>query len=284
MNAEDEGFDDIAWFEEVAGLANFFGPGHLTDVDHAFDAGLELDEGAEVGDAGDSAANALACGVFGGYDIPGVRLELLEAECDAAGLGVDLEDFGVDGLAGGEDVGGLGDAVPGDVADVKEAVDAADVDEGAVVVEGTDGAGDDVAFAELGVAAVAGGAVFFFGDGAAVDDYVFVGGVELGDADADLLADELFHLSGVAGSAAGCREEGADAYVNGETAFDYGGDCSGDDGFFGEGLFEGGPVFGLRDLVAGEGVVALFVAAFDGDEELGAGLDGFACIGEEGEG
>ena len=219
-----------------------------------------------------------------GYDVPGVRLELLEAESDAAGLGVDLEDLRVDGLAGGEDVGRLGDAVPGDVADVEEAVDAADVDEGAVVVEGADCAGDDVAFAELSVAAVAGGAAFFFGDGAAVDDYVFVGGVELGDADANLLADKFFHLSGVAGSAAGCGHEGADADVDREAAFDYRGDGSGDDGFFGEGLLEGGPVFGLRDLVTGEVVVALFVATFDGDEELRAGFDGFAGIGEEGEG
>ena len=116
VDVEDEGFDGVAGFEQVAGLADLFGPGHLADVDEAFDAGFEFDEGAEVGDAGDGAADAVATVYLSGTDVPGVRLELLEAEGDAAGVGVDLEDLGVDGLADGEDVGGLGDAVPGDVA------------------------------------------------------------------------------------------------------------------------------------------------------------------------
>ncbi len=163
VDAEDDGVYGFAGLEEVAGLADFFGPGHLGEVNHAFDAGFELDEGSEVCGTRDGAADALACFVFVGDGVPWVRLELLQAEGDAAlSSGSILRIFGFDLLADGEDVGGLGDAVPADVADVEEAVGTADVDEGAVVGEGADGAGDDVAFLELGVAAVLVGAVFFF--------------------------------------------------------------------------------------------------------------------------
>ena len=53
-------------------------------------------------------------------------------------------------------------------------------------------------------------------------------------------------------AAAGGGQEGADADVDGEAAFDYGGDGAGDDGFVGEGPLQGGPVFGLCDFVTGE--------------------------------
>ena len=151
--------------------------------------------------------------------------------------------------------------MPADVADVEEAVGTADVDEGAVIGEGADGAGDDVAFLGFGVAAFLVGAVFLFEDGAAVNDNIFVFGFELDDAAANLLANQLFHVCGVAGSAAGAGHEGADADVDGEAAFDDCCDCACDGGFFREGLFEGGPILGLRDLDAGEIVVALGVAS-----------------------
>ncbi len=49
---------------------------------------------------------------------------------------------------------GRSDAGVGDVGDVKEAVDAAEVDEGAICGERADLAGDDVAFFEVVVAAL----------------------------------------------------------------------------------------------------------------------------------
>ena len=42
----------VAYVDDVGGLADLFAPGHLADVDEAFDAGGELDEGAEVGGRG----------------------------------------------------------------------------------------------------------------------------------------------------------------------------------------------------------------------------------------
>lgn len=166
---------------------------------------------------------------------------------------------------------------------MEEAVDSADVDEGAVVGEAADGAGERRAFGDLVVATLFGGAVFFFGDGTAVYDDVFFGCVELDDAAANLLADELLDLGSVARSTAGVGHEGANAYVHAEATFDDGRDRAGDDGLVGEGLFERGPVFWLRDTQAGELVVALFVAALDGDHEPGAWFDGLVCALEQGE-
>ena len=262
-------------------------------MDETFDSGFELNEGAEVCVAGDGAADTVTDLVLAGDGVPGVGVELLEAEGDLAGGGIDLEDFDFELLADGEDVGGVGDAVPGDVGDVEEAVGAADVDEGTVVGEGADGAGDGVAFVDLGEAAVFGGALLFFHDGAAVHDYVgsfIVLFFELGDADLDLLAYELLCFGGVARAAAGGGHEGANAYIDGEAALDGGSDGASDDGFGGKSFFEGGEVPGLRDLEEGELIVAVFVAAFDGDEEVvaeggrggegGEGEDAFGLVAD----
>ena len=90
--------------------------------------------------------------------------------------------------------------------------------------------------------------------------------------------DESFEFGGVASSAAAGGHEGAHADVDAEAALDDGGYGSGDGNFFGEGALQGGPVAGLRDAEARELVVALLVAAGDGDGERVAGLDGFGIV------
>jgi hypothetical protein len=69
-------------------------------------------------------------------------LKLLEAEGDLFGLGVNFEDFELKFLTDGEDIFGFGDARVGNVGDVEQAVDAAEVNESAVRHEGADCAGD----------------------------------------------------------------------------------------------------------------------------------------------
>ncbi len=214
LDGEDDGVDAVALLEHVAGVADLFAPGHLGDVNEAFDAGLDLDECAEVHEAGDGAGDALAGEEALGRGFPGLGLELLEAEGDFLGFGIDFEDADLEFLADGEHVFGLGDAAVGDVADVEQAVDAAEIDEGSVGHEGADGAGERVAYLHGGVAGGAFGAGLLFEDDAAIDDDVFVGDFELGDAAVDLGADQLFELGGVFGSAAAGGHEGADADVD----------------------------------------------------------------------
>ena len=171
-----------------------------------------------------------------------------------------------------------------DVADVEQAVDAAEIEKRTVRHEGTDGGGDGVAFLHGRLAGGAFGAGLLFEDNAAVDDDVFVGDFELGDAAVDLGADELFDLGCVAGAAAAGGHEGADADVYRETALDDFSDGADDGELFGKRSFKCGPVAGLRDFEAGELVVVLLVTAGDGDRDRVAGLDGFGIVLKSGAG
>jgi hypothetical protein len=72
---------------------------------------------------------------------------------------------------------------------VQQRVRAADIDEGAVVGEAANLALHGIAFSQFGEAALFAGALFVFGNGAAIDDHIFVFHVELDDAAADFLLD-----------------------------------------------------------------------------------------------
>ena len=163
---------------------------------------------------------------------------------------------------------------------MEKAVDSAQIDEGAVLGEAADGPGDDVALADLGVAAVLVGALLLLGEHAAVDDDILVGDVELDDADAELLADQFAELGGVAGAAAGGGHEGAGADVDGEAAFDHGGDGAENGLLVGKGLLQQSPLFRLSHFEQREFVIPLGVAGFQRDLEFVADL-GVLDVGQD---
>ena len=115
------------------------------DVDQAFDARLQLDECAVVGDVGHAARVDGVQRVLRLDRVPRIFLELLHAQADAVGFLVDLDDLDLDGLADRQDLGGVVDAAPGHVGDVQQAVDTAQVDEGAVFGDVLDHAVDRLA-------------------------------------------------------------------------------------------------------------------------------------------
>ena len=81
--------------------------------------------------------------------LPRIVQQLLHAERDAVGLVVDLDDLDLHRLADVEHLGRVIDAPPGDVGDMQQAVDAAEVDERAVVGDVLDHAVDDLALFEV---------------------------------------------------------------------------------------------------------------------------------------
>src|SRR6202040_2354096 len=103
-------FDFLRGRNDLARVHVLLGPRHFRDVDQAFDARLQFDEGAVVGD---------------------------------------LDDLDLDGLADGQDFGRVIDAAPGDIGDVQQAVDAAEIDERAVIGDVLDHAVDDLALFEI---------------------------------------------------------------------------------------------------------------------------------------
>ena len=125
------------------------GPAHLGDVDQPLHARLQLHERAVVGDVGDRALEACADRILGLDAGPGIGLQLLHAEADALGLGIDAHDLHLDRIADVDDLARVIDAAPGHVGDVQQAVDAAQVDEGAVVGDVLDQAFDHLTLGQL---------------------------------------------------------------------------------------------------------------------------------------
>src|SRR5262245_20449931 len=142
--------DFLAGGDDLAGMDVLLGPAHLRDVDQPLDAGLELDEGAIVGDVGDRALEAGAGRVFGGDALPLSVSELLLAEAVPRGFGVYAYDLHLHRVPDIHDLARMIAAPPRHFGDVKQAVDAAEVDEGAVIGDVLDHAVDDLALFETG--------------------------------------------------------------------------------------------------------------------------------------
>ncbi len=153
-----------------------------------------------------------------------------------------------------------------------------DLDESAVRHERAHGAGDGVAFFQCGTAVIERPTSLLFENHAAIDNDILIGNVELGNAAGNGLADESFEFGGVARAAAAAGHEGAHADVDAEAAFHQFGHGAGDGDFLGVCALQAGPVARLRHTEAREIVVALFVAAGDGDRERVAGMNRLSII------
>jgi hypothetical protein len=101
IDLEHDHVDFLRGRQDLAGMHVLLRPRHFRNVDQAFDARLQLDERAVVGDVGDRAADLLADRELGADIAPRIRLELLHAERDAVGFLVDADDLHLDRLADG---------------------------------------------------------------------------------------------------------------------------------------------------------------------------------------
>ncbi len=149
IDFEDLHFDFLRGRDDLAGMHVLLGPGHFGDVDQAFDARLQFHERAVVGDVGDAALEAGADRILGLDALPRIVEQLLHAERDAVRLVVDLDDLHLHRLADIEHFGRVIDAAPRDVGDMQQAVDAAEIDEGAVIGDVLDHAVDDLTLFEI---------------------------------------------------------------------------------------------------------------------------------------
>ena len=121
---------------------------------------------------------------------PRIFAQLLHAERNAVLLLVELEDLGGDFVADRQHFGRMLDAAPGEVGDVQQAVDAAQVDERAVVGDVLDDALDDRAFLQRRQQLLALFAEARFEHGAARHDDVVALAVELDDLELERLVFE----------------------------------------------------------------------------------------------
>ena len=220
VDAENHGVDLVAGLDQLGGVLEALGPGHLREVNQAFDALLELDERAVVGDRKNAAVNLGADGIALGGVEPRIGRQLLEAERDALLFFVELEHLDLDLVADVDQVAGMGEASPAHVGDVQQAVDAAEVDERAVVGEVLDGAGEDRALVEVLHGGRALGVLLFFEDLLAADHDVAALLVELDDADFNLLAEVAVEIAHGANLKLRAGQERLHADVDSEPALD----------------------------------------------------------------
>src|SRR5262245_32762483 len=234
VDLEDLGLDDLIGLEDVAGDVD--APvGDLGDVDEALDTGGDLDEGAEVGEARDASGDLRAFLDVAQRGGEGVGLELLDAQGEAVVLPIELEHAHADLLAF-LDVLGDGSfaeahAVVAEVLHVHEAVEPADVHEGAEGHDLADDAVEDVAFLERFTEL--GGLLFALlveqvapGE----DDVALAAPVDLADLAGELLADvdgEVFDA--VQGDLAGGHEGAVPGDFKLEATLVHAGDLGFDD-------------------------------------------------------
>ena len=247
----------------------------------AFDAGFDFNERTVVGDVRDLAEETGALRIAAADADPRIFAELLEAEGDAALFLVELENLGGDFLTNLNDFARMADAAPGEVGDVEEAVDAAEINERTVVGDVLDDALDDGAFLERLEELGAFFAHVGFDDGAAGDDNVVALAVKLDDLEFEGLAFVRRRVLDRTGVDERTREEGADAVGHdGEAALDLARDRTGDEFAGFERLLEVHPGGEALGLVTREDRIA--VAVFDGlnsDGDEVARLDGhFAMV------
>ena len=200
--------------------------------------------------------------------VPGIGHQLLHAEADALGLRVEADDLHLHRLADGQRLARVVDAAPGDVGDVQQAVDAAEVHEGAVVGDVLHHAVEDHAFLQAldQLAALLGARLLEHG--AAADHDVAAGAVHLEDLEGLRAAHQRADVAHRADVDLAARQEGhGAAEVDGEAALDAAEDHAVDALLRLVGLLEVGPGFLAPRLLArqDDGAVAVLVAL---DEEL----------------
>ena len=129
---------------------------HLRDVHETLDAVADLDERTELDELGDPAVDELADLVGGGELLPRILLGGLQRQADPLAVEVDVEHLHGDLVADGDDRARVVDVLPRQLADVDEAVHAAEVDERTEADDARHAALADLARLEVREEAVAG--------------------------------------------------------------------------------------------------------------------------------
>ena len=275
IDVEHHDLDFLARRNDLAGMDILLGPAHFRDMDEALDAGLEFDEGAVIGDVGHPA------GIFGGDRIfrrnafPRIGLKLLHAERNALGLRIEADHLNLDALADLQGVGRVVDAPPGDIGDVEQAVDAAQIDEGAVIGNVLDDTLEHLAFVQIGDQLVALLGAGIFEDGAARDHDIAAPAVHFQNLERLFGADQRRDIAHRANIHLAARQERHGAIeIDGEAALDAAEDDTTDALAVLIGFFEFFPgLFAARALAAEDGFAAAVFDTLDENLDLVADLE-----------
>ena len=139
----------VAYIDKLGGMLHALRPRHLADVNQAFNALLQFDECAVVGDANDAPRDMRSHGIAVLGVEPRIRRELLESERNPLLIFIVLEDLNLNLVADIDEVFRVRETSPRHVGDVEQAVETAEIDERAVLGKVLDDPSQNRAFFEM---------------------------------------------------------------------------------------------------------------------------------------
>ena len=284
VDIEDHHLDLLRGRDDLARMNVLLRPAHFRDMDQTLDTGFQFDERAVVGDVGHAAFQLGADRELALDALPRIGLKLLHAKRDTLGLRVEADHLNLDGLADLQGFGRVADALPGDVGDMQQAINAAKVNESAVIGDVLDHTLKDLAFLEVGDKLGAGFRTGFFQNGAARDNDVAAAAVDLQDLEGLRSAHQRAKVANRTDVDLASRKEGGGAgQVNSEATLDLAEDHAGDALLLFEGCLEKAPGFLAAGLVTRQhGLAVLVFHALDIDLDFVTDTDlGFLAGGGE---
>src|ERR1700676_2511127 len=251
VDVEHHDLDFLSYMHHLGGIDVLVGPIHLRDVNQAFHTFFDFDEAAVIGDVGDLAEQTRIGRIAPRDVLPRIRAQLLEPERHALALAIELQNAHIDLFADLDDFGRMLDALPSHVGDGQQSVDAAQVDESAVVGEILHHTLDRRTLLQIIQQRGTLCAVFLLDDRAARHDHIIAFLIELDDLEFERLVLQVRRIAHRAHIDQGTRQERAHVVdLDGETALDPAGDDADDHFLLFEGRFEPRPRSGAFGLFA----------------------------------
>src|SRR5262245_38936396 len=133
IDAQDFNFNHVARINQLARMFDAFGPAHFGNMDQTFNAGLKLNKRTIVGNAGHLTRNSRHRRKALFDTLPRVRQKLLVTQRDALASAIEPQDLHLNGVANLEQLTRILQSAPRHVGNVKQTIDAAEIDEGAVI-------------------------------------------------------------------------------------------------------------------------------------------------------
>ena len=144
LDLDDPQRDPVVFMQDFLRMADVL-IADLGDVNQAFHAAFEHGKSAEFRQAGNFGFNQLTDAQFIDIFLPRVFLEPADGQADMPFLFVDADHFYINFLPDFQHVAGVADAVPGDLAEMHQAVRTVDVHEGAKIRQAGHAPGADIA-------------------------------------------------------------------------------------------------------------------------------------------
>ena len=150
IRIEHHNLDFLAGGDDFARMNVLFRPAHFRDVNQAFDAGFEFHESTVIGDIGDPAGELGTLRILRGHAIPRISLKLLHAQRNTLGFSIETDHLDFNGLTDLQNLGGMINPLPGNIGNVQQAVDTAQINKCAVIGDVLDNAFQHLAFGQIG--------------------------------------------------------------------------------------------------------------------------------------